>query len=104
MQYGYADWAPTQAYFAFATQVRYARTPAQSATDVLIGGLLQRKLDFCEYDLDLQMLSWKRHVDLAAGECHRLSIGKFWYLGIFARLRWHSDPANSIPAASFTKS
>jgi len=21
MQYGYADWAPTQAYFAFATQV-----------------------------------------------------------------------------------
>lgn len=48
MQYGYADWAPTQAYFAFATQVLQARTPTQLATNMLIGGLLQRKLDFCE--------------------------------------------------------
>jgi len=41
MQYGYADWAPTQAYFAFATQVRYALTPTQLETNMPIGGLLQ---------------------------------------------------------------
>jgi len=40
MQYGYADWAPTQAYFAFATQAGNVRPFTQLATNIITGGLL----------------------------------------------------------------